>query len=238
VNYSKKIVCLASSRRPCGRCIAGREVIDGGYGGWIRPVSARPSAELTLKERCYENDTEPQVLDIIDIPMIGTVPHAHQTENHMIDATYYWTKQGAFTWADLADLVDRPGFLWGNGDSTHHGMNDRMHQALASQFAKSLFLIEPEALTVQVQTEVGALENPTRRVRADFWYHGTRYNFIVTDPLAEQVFLTADADEYRLNNVYLTVSLSEAFEGDRCCHKLVDAIIGEGPLYDSIQHAA
>lgn len=235
MNYSKRIVCLACARRPSGRCIAGREVFEGGYGGWIRPVSARPSGEISLEERRYQSGREPRVLDIIEIPMIAPVPHIHQTENHMIDAAYYWTKNSNLTWADLADLADRPGSLWVNGDSTHHGMNDRMNQALASHFANSLFLIEPEALNIQVHTEVGVLENPTRRVRADFWHKGTRYNFIVTDPVSEQVFLAADADECHLSNVYLCISLSEAFKGDGCCHKLVESIIGEQPLCDAAQ---
>jgi hypothetical protein len=89
VNYSKKIVCLATSRKPGGRCVAGREITPEGYGGWIRPVSARASAEISLKECEYENGEEPDILDIIDIPMIGAVPRVHQTENHMIDSEYY-----------------------------------------------------------------------------------------------------------------------------------------------------
>ena len=236
MNYSKRIVCLANSRRPSGRYVAGRELLEGGYGGWIRPVSARPLGEISLEERRYESGMEPQILDTIEIPMIGTVPHIHRTENHMIDAAYYWMKKGALTWPDLADLAERPRSLWGNGDSTRHGMNDRMDQTLASQFGNSILLIEPEFLNIHVHTEVGMLENPRRRVRADFWYEGTRYNFIVTDPLAEQVFLALDADEYPLSNVYLCLSLSEAFGGDRCCHKLVEAIIGDQPLCDSVQH--
>ena len=36
--------------------------------------------------------------------MIAAVPRVHQTENHMIDAEFYWTKVGAITWGDLAGL--------------------------------------------------------------------------------------------------------------------------------------
>jgi len=76
------IVCLANSRKPHGRCIAGREVLKNGYGGWIRPVSARSSAEISLEELRYENGREPQILDVITIPMIAAAPRVHQTENH------------------------------------------------------------------------------------------------------------------------------------------------------------
>jgi hypothetical protein len=35
--YTKTIVCLANSRKPpSGRCIAGREVTQTGFGNWIR----------------------------------------------------------------------------------------------------------------------------------------------------------------------------------------------------------
>jgi hypothetical protein len=236
VNYSKRIVCLACARRPSGRYVAGRELLESGYGGWIRPVSARPSGEISLEERCYESGMEPQILDIIDIPMIAAVPHIHQTENHLIDAAYYWTKKGVLPWTDIAHLVERPVSLWENGNSMHHGMNDLMSQTLASHFANSILLIEPYSLNIQVHTEVGMLENPRRRVRADFWYQGTRYNFVVTDPLAEQVFLALDADEHALSDVYLCLSLSESYKGDGYCHKLVESILSRRALCDLVQH--
>ena len=234
MNYSKRIVCLACSRRASGRYVVGRELLENGYGGWIRPVSARPSGEISLEERCYESGIAPQILDVIEIPMIGAVPHAYQTENHLIDAAYYWTKKGALAWTDLADLAERPVSLWVNGDSTHHGMNDRMNQALASQSTSSILLIEPDSLNIQVRIEVGMFENPTRRARADFWYQKTHYNFAITDPIAEQVFLSLDGAEHSLNDAYLCLSLSEPFKGDGYCHKVVEAIIGRQALYDLV----
>jgi hypothetical protein len=118
VNYVKRIVCLANSRKHSGRCIAGKEVLERGYGPWIRPISARPSAEVSEEERRYETGRDPRVLDIIDIPMIAAAPVLHQTENHVIDAEHYWTKTNELPWADLKRLVDNPAMLWSNGDST------------------------------------------------------------------------------------------------------------------------
>jgi hypothetical protein len=206
------------------------EVLDNGYGGWIRPVSVRPSAEISLEERRYENGGDPQIFDVINIPMIAPVPRVHQTENHMIDADQYWTKEAALTWADLSSLVERPASLWLNAASTYHGTNDCVAQIHAAQLSSSLFLIRPETLNVQVQAEGGMYGRAKKRVRADFRYNGTRYNFIVTDPVAEQAFLQRDEGVFPVNNVYLCVSLTEAYDGDGRCHKLVATIITEKPL--------
>jgi hypothetical protein len=225
VNYSRKIVCLANSRKPFGRCVAGREVLENGYGGWIRPVSVRPSAEVSIEERRYEDGRDPQILDVIDIPMIAPAPRVHQTENHMIDADRYWTKDGAIGWVDLPSLVETPASLWLNGTSTYNGANDCVAQAHAAQLTGSLFLIRPETLNVRVQTEGGVFGPAKKRVRADFRYNGTGYNFIVTDPVAEQAFLPRGEGAYPVNDVYLCVSLTEAYDGDGRCHKLVATIL-------------
>ena len=230
MNYSKTIVCLANSRKPpSGRCVAGREILENRYEGWIRPVSARPTAEISLEERRYENGQEPEILDIVDIPMIAPVPKLHQTENHMIDPELYWTKTGTLNWADLPALVDTPSTLWLNGDSTHYGINNCVASAVTTQFTESLFLIRPHNLNVQVQVE-GGMYGQRRRVRADFTFNGARYNFIVTDPVAEQAFLRNPNGVSPLNDVYLCISLTEAFSGDGRCHKLVATIIAEHPL--------
>ncbi len=124
MNYVKRIVCLANSRKPpSGRCIAGKEVLENGYGPWIRPASARPSAEVSEEERRYENGQDPRLLHIIDVPMIEAAPMLHQTENHIIDGDYYWTKRGELIWTELNQLIDRPTTLWANGDSTYYGLN-------------------------------------------------------------------------------------------------------------------
>jgi len=56
------------------------------------------------------------------------------------------------------------------------------------------------------------------------------YSFVVTDPVAEQAFLPRGESAFPVNNVYLCVSLTEAYDGDGRCHKLVASIISEQPL--------
>jgi hypothetical protein len=82
---AKIILCLANSRKLSGRCIAGREITPDGYAGWVRPISARVSAEVSEEERRYENGSDPRVLDIIEVPVLAANPHLHQVENWVID---------------------------------------------------------------------------------------------------------------------------------------------------------
>jgi putative nucleic acid modification protein with dual OB domain len=106
MSYTKRIVCLANSYKPPqGRCIAGVEVLgNGNYGDWIRPVSDRPTAEVSYAEYRYQNGGVPQLLDIIDVPLLNAVPNNHQSENHVIDATAGWAKVGELSWDDVEKL--------------------------------------------------------------------------------------------------------------------------------------
>lgn len=225
----KKIVCLANSRKHSGRCVAGKEVLAKGYGRWIRPISARQSAEISEEERRYENGTLPRVMDIISIPVIAATPVLYQSENYLIDADFYWVKSGELSWADMKQLLDKPIPLWTNNDSTYYGLNDRVKVSIASKLPNSLMLIEPEELTIKVLTEGREFGNPRRRVRADFKHVGTHYSLIVTDPVSEKALLAKPNAEYKLTEAYLCISLGEVHT-DGSCYKLVATIISKQPL--------
>jgi len=226
---TKKIVCLANSRKHSGRCVAGKEVLTDGFGKWIRPVSARPSAEVSEEERRYENGVLPKVLDIIRIPIIAATPQLYQSENYVIDAEHYWVKDGELSWREVRQLVDEPVPLWINGDSTYYGINDRVKITLAAKLANSLLLIEPEDLTIKVVTEGADFGNPKRRVRAEFRHLGTWYSLIVTDPVAERTLLAKPNAEYTPKDTFLCISLGET-HSDGCCYKLVATVINGHPL--------
>src|SRR5258708_6369762 len=151
MGYVKRIVCLANSYKPPnGRCLAGREIVAGGYGGWIRPVSARPTAEVSFPEYRYEDNTTPKLLDIIDIPLLNPDPRHHQTENHVIDAGR-WVKVGGLAWNALEQLRDRPATLWINNDHTKgDGCYDCISHAEAFALRDSLVLIRPDNFNIEI----------------------------------------------------------------------------------------
>jgi hypothetical protein len=226
--YNKTIVCLANSYKPpSGRCIAGREVLANGYGGWIRPVSDRETAEVSFSEYRYENNQSPQLLDVIEIPFLRAQPAHHQTENHLIDATGRWAKKGQFPWNKLEAIRDRPASLWINSDSTSAGTYDRISQAEASTVHDSLVLVRPEDFSVEVGRNYWT---GRKSFRGAFRYNGTHHNLSVTDPVVRDAFGTKEEGHYPLTDVYLCISLTEPYEHDDKCHKLIAAVISHQSL--------
>ena len=226
--YKKTIICLANSKKTSGRCIAGKELIDGAYGPWIRPISGRQTEEISEEERMFENGDYPQILDIITIKFIQHKSSAIQPENHLIDDSVHWKKQGEIKYSDLTHIKDTPAKLWTNGNSSSKGENDRFaitdnHPSLSS----SLYLIYLEKLEVKVFTD-SFRNSDKRKVRALFQYNKDEYNLSVTDPRAEYWFLKKSDGIYNIHNVYLCVSLGPEFKGH--CYKFVASIIKDPPF--------
>ena len=227
--YVKRIVCLANSYKTGGSCIAGKVVSKDGYGAWIRPVSARPTEEVSFFEYCYEGYASPKLLDIIDIPLLEAKPHNHQTENHVIQAGR-WVKKGSFAWNSLDELRDRPDALWANTDSTKAGgLYDCTSPHEAARFDYSLVLIKRKELVVEVDTSTW--DGRTKKTyRGKFKYKGVNYSLKITDPVARAALKPKEVGEYALNDVYLCSSLTEKYKEDGRCHKLIAAIFTNPPL--------
>lgn len=224
----KRILCLANSKKLSGRCVAGREVVNAGAGSWIRPVSARPTEEVSEDERQYEDGSDPRVLDIIDIPLIRHQPHACQTENWLLDPGYYWTKVRQVGWAELQRYVENPATLWTNTRSTKKGTNDEILEANADALPNSLVLIRVYHLELTVFAPGAAYGNPKRRVLATFQHRAVQYGLWVTDPLIEREYKARADGTYRLGDCCLCVSLGEPMQkqnGESCRYKLVAAVM-------------
>src|SRR5690349_10522146 len=100
MSVTKTIVCLANSRKLSGRCLAGKEVDGKAFGAWVRPVSARSTEEVSERERAYEDGSDPQVLDLIDVPLIEPKPKTFQSENWLLDPDEYWVRRGSLSYAE------------------------------------------------------------------------------------------------------------------------------------------
>jgi hypothetical protein len=224
VGTTKRIVCLANSRKPNGRCIAGRELVDGIAGGWIRPVSSREHHEVSEYERQYEDGSDPRVLDVIDVPLIEWTPSTFQQENWLLNPNEYWTKVGTISWDDLGSFTEAAGPLWVNGSKTYHGLNDRVAEEVADKLDFSLRLIHVAGLQLEIFAPGIEFGNRKRRVQAVFHHAGSRYRLWVTDPIYERKYLAQPDGVHDLGECYLTMSLGEPHD-DGYCYKLVAAII-------------
>ncbi|MFD9162861.1 hypothetical protein ACFVZ8_12830 [Streptomyces sp. NPDC059558] len=217
----KTIVCLANSRKLSGRCVAG--MLADGSGEWVRPVSARPNREVSTYERQYADGTDPNVLDIVSVALIRPQPHDFQSENWLLNPTFFWDKIDRVDWRGLVGLEQRPSALWINGSSTYHGNNDRIPIEEAVTLPDSLNLIRTTGLTLQVHTPGAMFGDQKRALRAHFSYAGNSHILRVTDPEYELEYLPKPEGFYELGESFLTVSLGEPYEGR--VYKLVAAII-------------
>jgi hypothetical protein len=222
MGYPKRIVCLANSRKNSGRCVAGIEFSqESHFGGWVRPVSNRPTQEICIEERRYENGEDPKLMDVITIQMIGHVPHAHQQENHLIDADNYWIKEGSIAWNDLNAATEQyNGVLWVDGHHSSNGLNDRIPENCTLTLTNSLTFQEVGDLSITVRPE-GPYHR--RKVRAVFSLGQKKYILAVTDPIVETKYLQGADGEYAIGRSRLCISIGEPFQG--YCYKLVAGII-------------
>lgn len=218
----KRIVCLANSFKTGGFCIAGKEVLPSGYGRWVRPVSARLSAEVRPEECRYGDGGLPKLLDVIDIPLLRPDPRMHQTENYLIDAGRRWVKTDELPIRALRQMEEHPQTLWINSDKTRAGAFNCLSQDEAASLHDSLTLIRPDNFTVKVgsQTREG---KPERTYHGAFSYRTVLYVLKLTDPQAIAPFKNSQESDYPFNNVHICVSLTEPFKDNRC-HKLVAAV--------------
>jgi hypothetical protein len=221
----KRIVLLANSRKNTGRCIAGREIVNGVVQPtWIRPVGDRASHEIEFSERRYQDNTEPRPGDTLVLAVKTHAPHDYQTENWVLDDHYYWVREQPLAWPAIVAITESPASLWANGRSTSAGFNDEMPHAVAVTFGTSLCLIHVRDLVIHV-----AHHFDKKRVQARFTHNGVQYWLWITDSEVEPTYKNMDDGDYDVGEACLTISLGEPFakgeQGDLFVYKLVAAVI-------------
>ena len=219
MTYQKVIVCFANSRKTSGRCVAGKEWNDGAPGSWIRPVSARASHEVSLGERRYQDGRDPDPLDILTIPCLSYQPISHQSENHLLDPSYYWESNRRLPWHEVTNWLDSPQSLWGAGSSSYEFVNNRVPETAV--VTESLYLVRVPDLQIIVGPK--SSEYPKRIVRGEFQYSYQQYRMAITDPTVENQYLAAKDGCYTVPNPVLCVSLGDPYQG--FYYKLIAAVL-------------
>ena len=225
--FIERIVCLANSRKPLGRCVAGKRIDSNSkVGTWIRPISAQQSHAISEDDRRYQNGHTAQFLDIIEIPCIEPRATLHQTENVLIDDRFYWELKGRPTWKQLQAMVDAPGPLWANGYSAYYNQNNRVPEVLLDPQGGSLKLIPLDRIVLHAGPKAPDFGNMKLIVRASFDFAGQHYKLDLTDPELEKECLNKGNGDYELKSVLACISLAE-LHTDGYAYKVVASIITE-----------
>jgi len=224
VKYVKPIVCFAHSRKTGGYCIAGKEWKNGAPGGWIRPVSSRPTHEIYLNEQRCEDGSNVSLLDIVYVPLNHPSPILHQSENHVIDPSVSWEREGRLSWSKINDWLDNPESLWELGNGSFAGLNNRIEIGRGN--GTSLYLITVPKIRLLVGAKAPEYPDSKRAVRGEFSYGAANYRMDITDPFIEHHYLGRPDGRYEIGEPVLCVSLGDDYQGHY--YKLVAGILYEG----------
>ncbi len=231
---SRDIVCLVSSRKNNGRCVAGKIIENNETpGSWIRPVSSRHSREISLAERRYGDGTDSNLLDIIRMRFVKHFPSDAQPENWLIDENVRWEKIGQIRFGQIHPWLDTPDSLWMPGESSYYGLNNRIRNLHPEQMDlmgaggqpdPSLYLISVPLITLTVGPKAPEFGNMTRVIRGEFTYEDIQYRFDMKDPVVERQYRRDG--QYEIENPVLCISRTEPLEG--YSYKLIAAILHAG----------
>lgn len=224
----KQILCLANSRKYGGRCVVGKEVLPDRTLAWVRPVSDYGKGEVMPDEMCFDDESMPQLLDVIEVPLVEPKPLSYQPENWLL-APEPWTKQRMADKANIERWLDAPAPLWESGHHTAQGKNDRFPYDATQTLADSARFIGVPSLEVTVTERKDDGGTIRKHFRGSFAHAGDVYDLRITDIDFEERYSEIRPGKLRLGKSYLTVTVGEPFrpvEYEPDYHyKLIAAII-------------
>ena len=229
---SKHVIILANSIKKRARCIAGKVVTQGPFhyniGDWIRPITKHDEGAVFEWESRLEDGAQPQVMQFVEVPLLGHSADPVQPENWYILTGVKWKSvDGDYQKPQMTLLRDAPDSLW----IDNQRKNDRIRESLMKRRrgTPSLYIIRVPMLVVSFSWASGK-----QRRRAEFSYNGVNYDFPLTDPVFEEKYSSwypaTNAAPYRFyaNNQRpcdLCVSLTPAFHGNH--YKVVATVFEE-----------
>lgn len=205
-----RIILLANSKKPGGRCLAGLDEA----GNWVRPVSNSQGGAIS---RTYTLDSAGPLrpLDTIEFSVISAAPMPYQGENVLIDQSTI-RRIGVETSDDPRLISEATRRSWFLEDGSSRIPSDTY---LESSGAQSLSYI--------IATDFRAIRRVSAfRVswRAVFTLGGEFVDFPLTDDLYTGA-LTASTDEMVAG---LCISVGERFDKDDSHYKLVAGVVPLG----------
>jgi hypothetical protein len=221
----KRIVILANSIKRHHRCVAGKEISwdETSYHaeGWIRPID-RNDAEgaVSVQVMRCEDGTYPQVLDIVDVPILAYAADPNHPEDWVIDTSRRWKRLHQLPSVCIPHLCDKGSDLWHQPDQPR-----RVREGFVSRMknSASLMLVKPPSgwkISLFVEPSIdGRLRSKSR---LSFEVGGDTHVFDNNDPLAHMHFaqpVNAPMQGELIipfrepENLYFALSLTPSFKG-------------------------
>ena len=216
----KRMVLLAKSWRPGGMCIAGREIVNGRIGDWVRPVDTSNCDAIDRSVVNYERSDELQLLDVVELDLGEHVPSDHQQENWSIRRSRRIRRLSRFERAQLGTICDDDRDLWRNGSSSSVGLNNRVRYAFAKQHSDSLRMVHVDRLDLNVYRDEHRDEN---RLTGTFDHRGETYTMQVKDVKFQDECQERELRTYVAKDQYLAISLAGEYHD--YCYKLIAGIM-------------
>lgn len=219
-----RIVCLANSYKHENRCVAGISLTTK---SWVRLVSDETEGWVTASETCYEDGTEASILDVIEVETGDSCGTRFHPED-VLTCSRTWRLLRRFR--NRTDASFLRGYV-NKRDRLLTSYGDRLYRLGVPKrgLGSSLELVQPQDLWWWIREDSGK-----RKHRALFrtgYSTRTRYDLALTDPvwlnrmrdLSPGIYRHKDIANEDASFTYLTVSLSEPFEGFH--YKLVAGVV-------------
>lgn len=184
----QKLLVLAKSYKPNGRCIAGKLIskIENNtiyLSNWIRPIplGGEPSAAVPTKYCTLSNNSSLQNLDIVEIEINNNANIKGQPENTFFNLTP-WEKSSSLQANNICNLVEQPSDLW--LESAEHTDFVNHSFILNNNISQSLYLIRVTNLKVTLSNEWDSYNQKYKlKIHASFKYGNIHYrNLSITCP--------------------------------------------------------
>ena len=227
-SITKQILCLANSRKYGGRCVVGKEVLPDGTLAWVRPVGSSATGEVMPDEMCFEDESLPQLLDVIEVPLLEPNPLSYQPEN-WLTAPEPWTRLRVADKENIERWLDVETQLWENGHQSLRGTNDRLPYDPKRTLTCSARFISVPVLEISITKHKNDVGQISRQLRGSFVYAGDLYDLRITDMDFEEEYSARAVGKYWHAKCYLTVTVGEPFQAKpdepAFNYKLIAAII-------------
>lgn len=216
----KEIIILTKSEKNGGYCVAG---IDVKKNRFIRLVSEDSKSKYALKKGdiTYDDDSEVQVLDIVNVVLKEKQGIWYQPENYIIDDEFWFEKIGQASCDDILEYLNEEEFIF--YDTENSILDSELE---TEECIYTLTLIEPQIFKVRMHNN----EYHKRRLKASIFYNDKWYNNLIITDLE---FIDKYYDEVKnsydqsinLRNIIVTMSLGDVNPKDSKHYKLVASVI-------------